>query len=134
MNVRWMAVLTGFIVDTLISYLLLGLLSSFVTPEFTTSPDLTQTADVLLICLLVVSTGVGGYVAGRMAQQEQPLHGVLVGAVGILVNQLLTLPDGAAIPRIFVITSAVGCLIGGLGGFLSRYPARDRSPPAGQRK
>jgi putative membrane protein (TIGR04086 family) len=134
MNVRWMAVLTGYIVDTLISLLLLALLSSVVTPEFSASPDLTQPADLVLLCLLLLSTGIGGYVAGRMAPTDGPLHGLLVGVVGILVNQLETLTSGSPLSHTLVIASGVGCLIGGLGGFLSRYPTRDRPPSAGRWK
>jgi putative membrane protein (TIGR04086 family) len=88
----------------------------------------------MLLCLLILSTGVGGYVAGRMGRQNRALHGVLVGVVGVLVNQLQTLSGGSPLSRTFVIASGVGCLIGGLGGILSRYPIRDRPPPSGQWK
>jgi len=117
MNIRWMAVLTGYLVDLLISILLPAFLA---TPEFFISPDLTQPPDLILICLLVLSTGVGGYVAGRIAQAQRAMHGLLVGVVGILTNQLLML-GGPPIPRVLVIASAIGCLVGALGGMMSRY-------------
>jgi putative membrane protein (TIGR04086 family) len=117
MNIRWMAVLTGYLVDLLISILLPAFLA---TPEFFVSPDLSQPADLVLMCLLVLSTGVGGYVAGRMAQMQRVMHGLLVGVVGILINQLLMF-SGPSIPRVFVIANALGCLAGALGGLASRY-------------
>lgn len=121
MNVRWTAVLTGFAVDFLISTFLFVFTSP--DPSFTTAPDLARTSDLILICLGIASTGVGGYVAGRMAQTNRTLHGLLVGVVGILFNQL-----GPPLPRILVIASGVACLSGALGGALSRFPPLRRSP------
>ena len=51
MNVRWMAVLTGFVVDIAIS----ALLSLLATPQFYTAPNLAQPGDLLLIGLLALS-------------------------------------------------------------------------------
>jgi putative membrane protein (TIGR04086 family) len=113
MNVRWMAVLTGFLADYLISFFV----SALATPEFLGSPDLTRPGDLVLLAVLVLSTGVGGYIAGRMAQTDRALNGLLVGVIGILFNQL-----APPLPRVFVIASAVACLLAALGGFLSRYP------------
>lgn len=115
MNVRWTAVLTGFLVDTTISLFLF----LFASPDFSTSPDLTRLDHLVLLCLLTASTGVGGYVAGRMAQVDRALNGLLVAIVGILVNQLS--PVGPP-PRVIVIATAISCLLAALGGFLSRYP------------
>jgi putative membrane protein (TIGR04086 family) len=113
MNVRWTAVLAGFLADYLISFFL----SALATPEFLGSPDPARPGDLLLLVLLVLSTGIGGYIAGRIAQTDRTLNGLLVGVVGILLNQL-----GAPLPRVFVIASAVACAVAALGGFLSRYP------------
>jgi hypothetical protein len=52
MNVRWMAVLTGFVVDIAIS----ALLSLLVTPRFYTAPNPAEPGDLLLIGLLALST------------------------------------------------------------------------------
>src|SRR5689334_24580502 len=95
MNIRWMAVLTGYLVDYLISSLLLTVLAS---TTYSFAPDISQPADLILTCLLVLSTGVGGYVAGRMAQANRALHGLLVGVVGILVNQLFVLSGLPPLP------------------------------------
>jgi putative membrane protein (TIGR04086 family) len=115
MNVRWMAVLTGFVVDVALS----ALLSLLASPQFFTSPDLARTGDVLLIGLLTVSTGIGGFVAGRMAGSSRVLNGLLVAVVGILINQL-----GPPLPRVFVVSSAIACGMAALGGYLSRFPAQ----------
>jgi putative membrane protein (TIGR04086 family) len=123
MNVRWMAVLTGFVVDIAIS----ALLSLFATPQFFASPDPTRPGDLLMICLLSLSTGIGGFVAGRMAGSSRAINGLLVAVVGILLNQL-----GPPLPRVLVISSAVACGLAALGGYLSRYP--DRQPSRSSRR
>ena len=121
MNVRWMAVLTGFIVYILITFLLYALFY----PESLTAPDPLQLSDLFLIGLALLATGVGGYVAGRMAQAQRALHGLLVGVIGILVLQLqLAIGGGPGLSRSEVIALAAGCLAGTLGGLLSRYPPR----------
>jgi len=125
MNVRWMAILTGFIVDIVTTFLLYALFY----PASLTTPDTTQSSDLVQIGLGLLATGVGGYVAGRLAQSQRMLHGLLVGVVGILIIQLqLMVGGGPGIERVGVIALAVGCLAGALGGLLSHYP------PQGQRK
>jgi len=118
MNVRWMAVLTGFVVDIAIS----ALLSLLATPQFYAAPNLSQPGDLLLISLLALSTGIGGFVAGRMAGESRAINGLLVAIVGILINQL-----GPPLPRVFVISSVIACGLAALGGYLSRYPAQQPS-------
>ena len=128
MNVRWMAVLTGFLVDLMLSWLLALLMTPFVGSDFFTSPDLTRPGDLILIILLILATGVGGYVAGRMAQDDRAINGLLVAVVGILVGLLDPPP-----PRPFVIATAVSCLLAALGGYLSRYPAQHQPRSSNER-
>jgi putative membrane protein (TIGR04086 family) len=123
MNVRWMAVLTGFLVDIVISQLLV----LFASANFFTSPDLTQAGDVILLGLLALSTGVGGYVAGRMARADRWLNGLLVAIVGVLFGQL-----GPQLPRPFIVASVVACGLAALGGYLSRFPAERQERSSGR--
>ena len=123
MNIRWMAVLTGFLADILLTFLI-----SFFAPSIVSAgPDPTRAADLILIGMGILATGVGGYIAGRMAQAQRPLHGLLVGVVGILAIQLQLLAGGPSLTRIDIIALALGCLAGALGGFLSRFPAARRA-------
>jgi putative membrane protein (TIGR04086 family) len=115
MNVRWLAVITGFMVDTLITVLIL----SFAPESYFNGPDLSQPAHILIICLSALSTGVGGYVAGRMARTDRVMNGLLVAVVSILFGQLQ-----GPLPRILVIASAFTCVLAALGGYLSRFPRR----------
>jgi hypothetical protein len=114
MNVRWLAVLTGFLVDFFISILL----APFISPDIYTSPDLSQPGILILLSLPVILTTISGYVAGRMAKTSRVLNGLLVQVVSILFSQL-----GGPIPRVAVITYAAACVFAALGGYLSRYPS-----------
>ncbi len=123
MNIRWTAVLTGFLADILLIFFI----SFFAPPTVSAGPDPTRAADLILIGLDILATGVGGYIAGRMAQARRPLHGLLVGVVGILAIQLQLLAGGPSLTRIDVVALALGCLAGALGGTLSRFPAARRA-------
>jgi len=123
MNIRWMAVLTGFLVDIVLTFFVF----MFTPPTASAGPDLTNTTDLIPILLGTIAIGVGGYVAGRMAQTQRPLHGFLVGVVGILVIQLQLLAGGPTLTRTDVIALALGCLAGALGGLLSRFPSQRRA-------
>jgi len=118
MNVRWMAVLIGFLVDFAIS----ALLSLLAAPQFFTAPNPAQPGDLLLMGLLALSTGIGGFVAGRMAGESRTINGLLGAVVGILVNQL-----GPPLPRVLVISSLVACGLAALGGYLSRFAPQQPS-------
>jgi hypothetical protein len=124
MNVRWMAVLTGVVVDIVIG----TLLALIVGQDVLLSPDLSRPGDVILFCLPIVLTTVSGYVAGRMAKESRVLNGLLVQIIGILFSML-----GPPLPRIQVIAYAVSCAFAALGGYLSRYPAQPISRSPGQR-
>ena len=119
MNIRWMAVLTGFTVDIVATALLFAL----AFPQSLFSADVAQSTSMLSIGLGILATAIGGYVAGRMAQMQRALHGLLVGVIGVLVVQLqLAFGSPQSLTRTDVIALALGCLAGTLGGLLSLFP------------
>jgi len=120
MNIRWMAVLTGFIVDLVATLLLFAL----IFPQTVFSSQAAQTTDPFSITLGLLATGIGGYVAGRMGQAQRALHGLLVGVVGILMVQFELAFGGQPLSHADVFALAAGCLVVALGGALSRYPAQ----------
>jgi hypothetical protein len=124
MNVRWTAVMTGFLVDFLIGIVL----SLFISPDIYTAPDITQPSVLFLLGLPVVLTTVSGYVAGRVAKTSRVLNGLLVQVVSILFSQLI-----GPIPRVLVVTYAIACIFAALGGYLSRFPAERQPDPASRR-
>lgn len=113
MNIRWMAVLTGIVVDMLIGQVLLLL---------GPSNDPALSGDYRLLAVSVVLTAVSGYVAGRLAAESRTMHGLLVQVVIILLYQL-----GPPLPRPYVLAFAAACGFAALGGFLSRFPATQSS-------
>jgi putative membrane protein (TIGR04086 family) len=126
LHIRWTAAATGFLVDYTIS----ALIMVFANPgeSFTNQPSLNNPTHLFFFGLFLISTGIGGYVAGRVAGVQHALHGLLVGVFGILLNQL-TILGGAPNPApMFIFASAIGCVIGACGGLISRY---GRSPVAG---
>jgi putative membrane protein (TIGR04086 family) len=125
MNIRWMAVLTGFIVDLVSSTLLFAI----AFPQIIFSSQSMDMNDPLAIGIGLLGTAIGGYVAGRMGQAQRILHGLLVGVVGILMLQIQVALDGDALSRIAVLALAAGCLAGALGGALSRYPPERKQSP-----
>lgn len=125
MQIRWMAVWIGLIVDFVISGVIVLLTSTM--ESYRSAPDLSRPDHLLLWGVLILSTGVGGFVAGRIATHDGPMHGLLVGVVGILIGQLDVLFSRVSVPQPFVIGSAIGCLAGALGGALSMlFVARQR--------
>jgi putative membrane protein (TIGR04086 family) len=125
MEIRWMAVVTGFVVDVLITWLI-GVASGPAAESLVAAPDVTRPEHLALLALGVLSTGVGGYVAGRMAQSAPGMHGLLVATVGVLFAQLPALGGAAPMPRVFVIQGLFLCAAGALGGLLSAYVPRRR--------
>jgi len=124
MEVRWSAVLLGLLVDFLLTILIQGSttwldLTTFLSsPDL--SPDLNRPPDLILFVLFLLATGVGGYVAGRLAHRSHTLNGFMVGIVGIIVGTFLSF--GAPPPAPLVIVGQmVGCGLAALGGFLSTF-------------
>jgi putative membrane protein (TIGR04086 family) len=124
-DVRWMAVFVGFWVDAILSVLI----RLFMMPDelFLSAPDIGDPDHLLLLALLTLSTMVGGYVAGRIARARNSLHGLLVGVVGVLIGQLDIAGGGGVPAHPFVIASAIGCLLGALGGLISMHANRPHS-------
>ncbi|MCU0491115.1 MAG: TIGR04086 family membrane protein [Chloroflexaceae bacterium] len=122
MNIRWSVVLLGWLVDFSLSLLiqLAAILMSLTA--FFEQPVLTRPADLILLVLLLLCTGIGGFIAGRLAQTDHAMHGLLVGVVGIIIGSMLN--GGTATPLFFIVSQIVGCGVGALGGYLSSFVTR----------
>ncbi|HEX5690246.1 MAG TPA: TIGR04086 family membrane protein [Roseiflexaceae bacterium] len=122
MNIRWMAVLTGFVVDLVATTLLFMI----AFPQTIFTSQALDRNEPLAIFLGLLATGIGGYVAGRMGPAQRWLHGFLVGVVGILMIEAQVLFGGEGLSRVDVFALAAGCIAGALGAILSRFPAERR--------
>jgi len=79
------------------------------------------------MCLLwgLFFTGVGGFVAGRLAPQAPVLHGLLVGAASMAVSHLFYGWTPAEVgPALYSFGVVMSLSLALLGGRLARYTAR----------
>lgn len=127
MNVRWGAVLAGVAVDLTLTLLLQGVALLLGAQPSNDVFSFQRTADVVLIALGLLATGAGGFVAGILAREASMLNGLMVGVVGILIFAVQRVdPVGTTGARFGVLFQLVGCLVGALGGYLSRYRTATR--------
>lgn len=117
MNIRWMAVLFGWLVDFGLSLALQLLIVVAGLTSFFESPSLTNPLHVSLLLLFVLVVAVGGFVAARLAGAAFALHGFLVGVADILLSTLFN--GGAAMPRPFILVEILGCGAAALAGLLA---------------
>lgn len=116
MSIHWRAIAIGYAVDFLLSVMLGG----FFSQDDIAYGTLGSPVAPALLAVSVVVMLASGYAAGRVAQQDGLLHGVLLGAVDVLMNVVL----GGLSTRLLVLSVLVGWAAAALGGFLSRFPAR----------
>lgn len=118
-RIVWFAVLLGVFVDQIISSIILGI-GSQADPNINNGTFYLTAAGLITAGLLAVSTGVGGWSAGRLAKQERVLHGALVGGVGLVLMVLLGLA-GERWQIDELLVQFAGTALGALGGWLSRF-------------
>lgn len=121
----WLAVLLGNLVDQLVSILILGVGQTF-DPQLTEGATFASPAGAVTSILLVLSTGLGGWLAARLAKHEFLLHGILVGGVSLILMLVQSL-FGKEWTGTVVSLQIIATLVGGLGGWLSQWvPASQR--------
>ena len=121
-RIKWIAVVAGYLLDYVISLIVHAIGAQF-DPGLATQISLATAAGVVTACMLVLSTGIGGYLAGRLAPAERVLHGALVGGLGIFLMLIFSL-FGQSQPLTAILLQCVAVVVGGLGGWLSgRVPA-----------
>ncbi len=118
MTIHWRALVAGFTTACALNALILFAVAS--DTEFLRAPSLARPEHAIYLALLTLATGIGGYVAGRMARADYLIHGLLVGILGVFYAQLHLISGGSAPPRMFVVASALACVIGALGGLVAR--------------
>jgi putative membrane protein (TIGR04086 family) len=92
-----------------------------------------------LIALIVIGafcTGLGGYLAARLAKAEEVKHGALVGAVALIVGVLQTAMAGEAspVPQFYQFLGyALAIPAGALGGSLAQGRSSSSMPGSTKR-
>ena len=118
-RIVWLAIAVGYFTDVVIS-LIIFMIGARVDPNLANGLTFDSTAGVVTAILLVLSTGFGGWLAGRRAKQEYVLHGVLVGGIGI-IDMFIQSLFGTAPPLINILLQLAAIGAGGLGGWLSQW-------------
>lgn len=116
MNIRWTAVISGFMTDFALTILLQVFIILFGQTTVFTDPSLQNPIHIVLILIGAGLTGVGGFVAAWLAGESFAMHGFLVGVVGILVAALTNV--GVVVPPL-LLGQVIGCICGALGGVLA---------------
>nr|WP_274703593.1 TIGR04086 family membrane protein [Chloroflexus aurantiacus] len=116
-NIRWTAVISGFMTDFALTILLQVFIVLIGQTTVFTDPSLQNPIHIVLILIGAGLTGVGGFVAAWLAGESFAMHGFLVGVVGILVAALANV--GVVVPPLLLLGQVVGCICGALGGVLA---------------
>ncbi len=122
-DIKFKAVIVGALVDNAGTLLFMAILASTLLSKGLSEGEVMNRMKSMsgLLLGLIVGLGctvLGGYVAGRMADRAEVLHGVLVAALGMIVA--LIFREGG-IPTWFDIAGFVGMLPAGMaGGYLAQ--------------
>ncbi len=124
-RINWVAVLAGWILDFVLSLIISGVALAF-DPSLEEASFFASASGIVTGLLLALATGIGGWLAGRIAKEERVLHGVLVGGLGIFLLLLVSLTDTPP-PLDSILLQLLATALGGLGGYLSRWtPVRQQ--------
>lgn len=127
MNVRWLAVVAGWLADASLSSLIRVLALWIGASTFFRSPDLSQFSNLLLLVLLLLAALTGGYVAGAIAGVSPIVNGVMVGVLGIISGFFLNLGHDSVAP-LLLFEQVAGCGLAALGGFISSFHSDETQP------
>lgn len=119
-RIMWFAIALGLLADNVIS-LIITAISQQYDPDLGQQITFATGAGGLVAILLVLSTGFGGWLAGRLAKTEYVLHGALVGGMGIILLLFTSFFGAEPVPLINTLLQCVAVVVGGLGGWLSQW-------------
>lgn len=125
-DIKFKAVIVGAIVDNVVTiavmlFLMTALASQGLSQDEVVARMKSPSGLLLNLILGLGCTGLGGYVAGRIARQSEVLHGALVAGAGMV---LALLYRESGLPLWYDIIGFAGMLPAGmLGGELARQRA-----------
>jgi hypothetical protein len=129
-DIRIKALIAGAVVDNALTLFLMNVLAAALVFAGISADEAfsrLKSANGLLLGLIIGlgCTGLGGYVAGRVAKQAEVLHGALVAAAGMVLA--LVFHDSKD-PLWFSILGFVAMLPAGMAGGYSAHRRRMGSP------
>lgn len=127
-DVKFKAIIVGAVADNagtlFVMTLLAAALASTGLHEDEVMVRMRSTSGLLLGLIIGLGcTGLGGYVAGRMAKRDEVLHGALVAVIGLIIA--LIFREGGD-PAWFDLAGFVGMLPAGMAG--GRLARQRRAP------
>lgn len=115
---NWLAVAFGWLVDFSLKLLVQLIVFWSGATAFYQQPDLAEPLHLVFLAVLLFATGLGGFVAARLAEEAFLLNGLLVGLFAILASAVAN-PRLVAVPPLLLYTQLAGCGLAVLGGLLA---------------
>ena len=117
-DIKFKAVIVGAIVDNVATlavmlFLMTALASQGLSQDEVVVRMKTLSGQLLTLIIGLGCTGLGGYVAGRMALRSEVLHGALVAGAGLVVALLFR---ESGLPAWYDIIGFVAMVPAGMGG------------------
>jgi putative membrane protein (TIGR04086 family) len=125
--VNWLAVAFGWLVDFSLKLLVQMVVFWTGATAFYRQPDPTAPAHLLFFALLLLITGLGGFVAARFAEEAFWLNGLMVGLFAILASAVAN-PRLVVVPPLLIYAQIAGCFFAVLGGMLAGALHRRANP------
>ena len=115
---NWLAVAFGWLVDFSLKLLVQLVVFWSGATAFYQQPDRSEPLHLVFLAVLLFATGLGGFVAARLAEEAFWLNGLLVGLFAILASAVAN-PRLLPVPHVFLYTQLIGCALAVLGGILA---------------
>jgi len=117
-EIKFKAVIAGAIVDNvgtlaIMLFLMTALASQGLSHEEVVVRMKTVSGQLLTLIIGLGCTGLGGYVAGRMAPRSEVMHGALVAGAGVIMALIFR---ESGLPTWYDIIGFAGMLPAGMGG------------------
>ncbi len=132
-DIKFKAVIAGAVVDNVgtlfvMLFLVTALASQGLSQDEVLVRMKTVSGQLLTLVIGLGCTGLGGYVAGRMALRSEVMHGALVAGAGVVMALLFR---ESGLPTWYDIIGFAGMLPAGMGG---GYIAQRRRSPGSNDK
>ena len=118
-GVHWIAISIGWMVDFSLRMLIQVAIAWLGLTAFFTAPGASNPAHLIIIGLVLLSTGLGGVIAAQVAERAEVLNGMLVGVVGILAVAASSLGLQPT-PLVMIVVQVLSLATGALGGLVVR--------------
>ena len=130
-DVKLTALIVGAVVDNLTTLFLMMLLATALASTGLSQDDVmnrmkSMSGQLLSLIIGLCCTGLGGYVAGRMAKKAEVLHGALVAVISVILA--LILGDRGGISWSDILGLVAMLPVGMAGGYFAQQRKTGAAP------